>query len=108
MFTECAETMNPAQTGFVLNNLGQWHFFNFIRMSTELKDPQGAGMDAIQPAAELEGGTSRISNVHLSACVISHLGLEMLMPWLAFGKGEGTKIKLDFDLQRFDAHSHKP
>lgn len=44
--------MNAAQTGFVLNNLGMWHFFNFIRMSTELKDPQGAGMDAIQPVID--------------------------------------------------------
>ena len=26
-----------------------WHFYSFIRMSTELKDPSGAGMDAIQP-----------------------------------------------------------
>mmetsp|Transcript_42517 Transcript_42517/g.56104 ORF Transcript_42517/g.56104 Transcript_42517/m.56104 type:complete len:83 (+) Transcript_42517:237-485(+) len=49
MFEECSETMPDSQKGFVLNNLGMWHFFNFIRMSTELKDPQGAGMDAIQP-----------------------------------------------------------
>lgn len=28
------------------------HFYNFIRMSTEMKDPQGAGMDAIQPIIE--------------------------------------------------------
>ena len=44
--------MNQAQSGFVLNNLGMWHFFNFIKMSTELKDPQGAGMDAIQPVID--------------------------------------------------------
>lgn len=47
MFMECAESMAPAQRGFVLNNLGMYHFFNFIKMSTELKDPQGAGMDAV-------------------------------------------------------------
>lgn len=34
------------------NNLGMLHFYNFIRMSTEMKDPQGAGMDAIQPIIE--------------------------------------------------------
>ena len=44
--------MPEAQKGFVLNNLGMWHFFNFIRMSTALKDPSGAGMDAIQPIIE--------------------------------------------------------
>ena len=49
MFHECVESMPAAQTGFVLNNLGMWHFYKFIRMSTEMKDPQGAGMEAIQP-----------------------------------------------------------
>lgn len=52
MFHECAESMEPAQLGFVLNNLGMWHLFNFIKLSTELKDPQGAGMDAIQPVID--------------------------------------------------------
>ena len=49
LFHECIENMKPEQVGFVQNNLGMWHFYNFIRMSTELKDPRGAGMDAIQP-----------------------------------------------------------
>ena len=49
MFTECEGSMPPEQIGFVQNNLGMWHFYNFIRKSSELKDPQGAGMDAIQP-----------------------------------------------------------
>ena len=47
MFEDCIEKMQPEQKGFVLNNLGMWHFFGFIRMSTELKDPQGAGMEAV-------------------------------------------------------------
>ena len=41
--------MPEAQKGFVLNNLGMWHFYNFVRMSTAMKDPQSAGLDAIQP-----------------------------------------------------------
>lgn len=52
MFTECLWTMPDAQKGFVENNLGMWHFFNFVRMSSELKDPQGAGADAIQPVID--------------------------------------------------------
>jgi hypothetical protein len=39
MFNECIETMAPTQTGFVQNNLGMWHFYNFIRMSSSMKDP---------------------------------------------------------------------
>ena len=49
IFEDCVENMPPEQTGFVLNNLGMWHFFNFIKQSSELKDPSGAGLDAIQP-----------------------------------------------------------
>ena len=49
MFQECCESMPATQKGFVLNNLGMLHFFNFVRMSTDLKDPQGAGLDTIQP-----------------------------------------------------------
>ena len=52
MFQECSLSMPKEQTGFVQNNLGMLHFYNFIRMSTEMKDPQGAGMDAIQPIIE--------------------------------------------------------
>lgn len=26
-----------------------WHFYNFVRMSTAMKDPQTAGLDAVQP-----------------------------------------------------------
>lgn len=39
MFTECIETMPHSQTGFVQNNLGMWNFYNFIRMSSQMKDP---------------------------------------------------------------------
>ena len=52
LFTECLENMPAEQLGFVHNNLGMWHFYKFIRMSTEMRDPSGAGMEAIQPIIE--------------------------------------------------------
>lgn len=29
--------------------MAMWHFYKFVKMSSELKDPQGAGLEAIQP-----------------------------------------------------------
>ena len=49
---ECLE-ISPAQNkGFILNNLGMTYFYRFVAMSTEISDPQGAGLDAVKPVIE--------------------------------------------------------
>ena len=51
-FKECLEIPNPLMKGFALNNLGMTYFYKFVAMSSEISDPQGAGLDAVKPVIE--------------------------------------------------------
>lgn len=37
---------------FVRNNLAMAHFFNFVASTRQIKDPKGAGLDALKPIVE--------------------------------------------------------
>lgn len=38
--------------GYILNNLGMVNFYTFVAKSSEITDPQGAGLDALKPIIE--------------------------------------------------------
>lgn len=38
--------------GYILNNLGMVNFYTFVAKSSEIIDPQGAGLDALKPIIE--------------------------------------------------------
>ena len=46
-FKECLDTSSPMMKGYVHNNLGMTHFYKFVALSSEIGDPQGAGLDAV-------------------------------------------------------------
>ena len=51
-FTDCLQTAPTHMKAFILNNLGMTHFYSFVQQSSEITDPQGAGLDAVKPIIE--------------------------------------------------------
>lgn len=49
LFVESLEDSSPGYKGFIYNNLGMSHFHKFVALSSQITDPQGAGLDAIEP-----------------------------------------------------------
>jgi len=52
IFHESLEIAPVENRGYIWNNLGMVHFYQFIAKSSEITDPQGAGLDAIKPIVE--------------------------------------------------------
>jgi len=46
------ELADEPTKGYILNNMGMVNFYTFVAKSSEITDPQGAGLDALKPIIE--------------------------------------------------------
>ena len=52
LYDDCLVLCRDEQLPFIRNNLAMAHFFNFVASTRQIKDPKGAGMDALKPIVE--------------------------------------------------------
>ena len=84
-FKECLDVPNPLMKGFALNNLGMTYFYKFVALSSEIGDPQGAGLDAVKPVIE----NFEASILHLKSSVRAFEGFDKRFEEITSEAAEG-------------------